>query len=280
MRGLRAAVLVAGLFSARTAAGQQPVRLDHFDGWERWPLYAPGDLPITSGKLIPLRITFDGLFPGPRGFGRPPLDSITMLMDVIEETFHGAPALWIQWLSRPSAKPTASPALDALLVDRGTFRLLFRLAASARGEWAGRYEVLQARPKLLVQATVNEDGTAERHVLQAPADYFDFATYQFLLPFIELREGMAFRLSGYEYLEKTPEVLPVRVVGRARVADAAGTMHDVWQVDIMPAHRATLITFYVSPEPPFFYGWDYRLTKDGSTALKLTLRGWTPVSPG
>lgn len=126
------------------------------------------------------------------------------------------------------------------------------------------------------QVTVNQDGTTATHTVEGAA-YFDFATYQFLFPFLRLREGMAFRLSGYEYLEQRAEVLPVKIVGRVKFTDARGAEHDAWQVDVMPAHRATLITFYVSEEPPFFYGWDYRLTRDGATAIKLTLRGWTPV---
>lgn len=279
MVAVRRAMPLLGLVSGSPAvAAQQPLSLDHFDGWETWPLYHPGELSLATQRLVPLRIAFDGLFPGAQGFGRPPLDTLTMIMDVVEQRFHGAPALWIQWLSQPSAGG-GSPALDALLVDRATFRLLFRLAASARGEWAGRYEVVQAKPDGVTQVTVNEDGTTGAHTLEGGGTYFDFATYPFLFPLLDLREGMAFRLSGYEYLEQRAEILPVRVVGRTRVADAHGREREVWRVDIMPAHRATLISFYVSRDPPFFYGWDYRLTRDGSTALKLTLRGWTRVAP-
>jgi len=72
--------------------------------------------------------------------------------------------------------------------------------------------------------------------------------------------------------------LAVRVIGRATFADADHLGHEVWRVDVLPTHRATLITFYVSPEPPYFYGWDDRLTRDGSSATKLTLRGWTPTT--
>lgn len=274
---LRLALVLAGGVPAAVAA-QGPLALNHFNGWEAWPLYGPGDLRIASASLIPLRIEFDGLFPGPKGFGAPPLDSLTMYMDVLEQSFRGAPAVWVQWLSRPPVSRQASPALDALLVDRATFRLLFRIAASRPGAWAGRYELIQAQPERVTQVTVGEDGKAATHQLDT-ANYFDFATYQFLFPFLDLREGLAFRLRGYEYLEKEGEELPVKVVGRTHVADARGRRHEVWQVDVMPAHRATLITFYVSREPPFFYGWNYRVTRDGSTAIKLTLRGWTATSP-
>jgi hypothetical protein len=276
-RGLARAILLVPLFAGRSA-GQEPLPLDHFNGWENWPLLEPGDLAIHSENLSPLRIEFDGLFPGPNGFGVPPLDSLTMYIEVMEERFHGAPALWVQWTSKPRAASGGAPALDVLLVDRASFRLLFRIAASGRGDWAGRYEVIQARPEGVVQVSVAEDGASTKQVLEGAANYFDFATYQFLFPFLELREGMAFRLSGYEYLEKQAEVLPVRVVGRTNVADAHGADQAVWRVDVMPPHRATLISFYVSDEPPYFYGWDYRLTRDGSTALKLTLRGWASTS--
>ncbi len=271
-------MLVLSLLAAPPVAAQGALSLAHFDGWDAWPLYEPGDVAIANAELMPLRIEFDGLFPGPNGFGRQPLDSLTMLMDVVEASFRGAPAVWVQWLSKPSRKTVAAPALDALLVDRATFRLLFRMAASQRGDWAGRYELVQAQPDRVLQVTVDEDGTTKTQTLEGAANYFDFATYQFLLPFLDLRQGMRFRLLGYEYLEKRPEVLPVRVVGRTQVVDARGREHEVWRVDVMPEHRQTLISFYVSEEPPFFYGWDYRLTRDGSTAVKLTLRGWTPTS--
>lgn len=275
---LMVALLSAGcLVTPSVLCAQTPLSLDHFDGWEAWPLYEPGQLPIANTQLAPLRIEFAGLFPGANGFGRQPLDSLTMYMDVIESRFHGALALWIQWLSKPPASSSGSPALDALLVDRATFRLLFRLAASQRGNWAGQYELVQPQAKQLVQVTVQEDGTTEKHTLEA-SNFFDFATYQFLFPLLDLHEGMAFRLSGYEYIEKRAEILPVKVVGRTRVADAGGRMHNVWQVDIMPEHRATLITFYVSQEAPYFYGWDYRVVRDGSMAIQLRLRGWMPTS--
>ncbi len=258
--------------------GQEPLSLDDFDGWEGWPVTAPGELALHDARLVPIRLEFDGLFPGPNGFGVPPLDSLTMYMDVFEEDFHGEPAVWIQWTSRPPRGGTGAPALDALLVDRATFRLLFRVGASGRGEWAGTYEVIQAKPERVQQVTVDEEGETARHVLDGAGTYFDFAAYPFLFPLLDLREGLALRLSGYDYLDKAPEVLAARVVGRTRIPDAAGVEHEAWRVDVMPPHRATLITFYVSPEPPFFYGWDYRLTRDGSTALRLRLRGWTPIS--
>lgn len=278
-RGLVGALVAAALAPTASAA-QQPIPLDHFDGWEGWPLMAPGDLHPKSDGLVPLRIEFAGLFPGPNGFGVPPLDSLTMFVDVLEQRFHGERALWIQWTSRPPSAGAGAPALDALLVDRTTFRLLFRIAASARGQWGGRYEVVQARPDRVVQVTVDEDGKTGTHVLEGAADYFDFATYAFLFPFLDLREGLGFRLSGYDYLDKAAEALAVRVVGRTTVRDAEGDEHDVWRVDVMPPHRATLITFYVSKAPPYFYGWDYRVTRDGATAIELRLRGWTPTSAG
>lgn len=96
----------------------------------------------------------------------------------------------------------------------------------------------------LVQVTVNEDGTTGTHVLDA-ANFFDFATYQFLFPFLELREGMTFRLSGYDYLGRQAEILPVKVMGKTRVADAGGQMHNVRRVDIMFEARIGSST----PEP-------------------------------
>jgi hypothetical protein len=276
---LRSSVLAASVAAAGAAGppGKAPVTLDQFEGWQSWPLVGPGELGLDRGDLLPLRIELDGRFPGPQGFGKGPLDPVTMYMDVLNASFHGRPAVWVQWTADPRVEH-AAPALDLLVVDRATFRLLYRIAASARGEWAGRYEVLQARPGRLVQASVGEDGATETRVLEPSAEYFDFASYPFLLPLLDLREGLALRLSGYDYLAKEPEVLALRVAGRTTISDARGAEHEVWQVDVMPPHRATLITFYVTKAPPYFYGWSYRVTRDGRTAVELTYRSWVPTS--
>lgn len=268
--------LCAALLAAFPVSAQQALSTDGFRGWESWPLYHPGDLALDNARLEPMHLAFDALFPGPQGFGRGPLEPMTMYMDVFDAFFHGKAALWIQWTSSsPPAREDAAPAIDALLVDRATFRYLFRIGRSGPvDKWAGRYEIVHARPDGVTQTTVNDDGTTATKTLEGPANYFDFATYQFLLPFLDLHEGMQFRLAGYEYIDKAEEILPVRVVGRTRISDAAGQAHDVWQVDVMPAHGLLLITFYVSRAPPYFFGWDYRLTRDGRSAMKLTFRGW------
>jgi hypothetical protein len=277
----RCLMLALGLaFSPLVAEAQHPLALDAFDGWETWPLVRPGDLDLSSVVLAPVRIAFAGFFPGAGGFGVPPLDSLTMWMDVLPATFHGKPALWVQWTSSGvRTRAAEAPALDAILVDRATFRLLFRVARSGPAKaWAGAYDLIHATEDSVVQVSVGDDGAAAKHVLDRHATYFDFATYPFLFPFLNLRPGLGLRLAGYDFLGKQEEILAVHVAGRTTVTDARGTTHDVWQVDVMPSHRATLISFYVTPTAPYFYGWDYRLVRDGSTAIKLTYRGWVSTA--
>jgi hypothetical protein len=268
------------LFVAGAGEAQRPIPLDDFTGWESWPLVRPGDLDLSGATLQPVHIEFDGLFPGPRGFGSQPLDSLTMWMDLLPARFHGRAAYWVTWTSSGPRPPREeAPAIDAILVERRSFRLLFRLARSGPASfWAGRYEYVQAAPDSVVQVTVDDSGTTSRHALGTDHPLFEFASYPFLFPWLELRAGNGMRLAGYDYLDKKEEILAVRVVGRVTIPDARGVGHEVWRVDVMPAHRATLISFFVAREPPYFYGWDYRLTRDGSSAVRLTLRGWLPTS--
>lgn len=273
-------LLLASVLGASSATAQQPVSLDHFDGADSWPLYRPGDLPLDNAALRPQRIAFDGRFPGPQGFGRGPLVHLTLYMDVLDVFFHGEPAVWVQWTSTsPPESSTEAPALDALVVDRATFRLLFRVGRSGPAQaWAGRYEIVHATPDSTIQVSVRDDGSTDRKVLADPGPRFDFATYPFLFPFLDLHEGLSFRLAGYDFVDEAEEILAVRVVGRTRITDATGGGREVWRVDVLPPHRATLITFWVTRQAPFFYGWEYRLTRDGTTALDMTYRGWLPTS--
>jgi len=34
----------------------------------------------------------------------------------------------------------------------------------------------------------------------------------------------------------------------------------------------------MASKPRYFYGWDYRLMRDGTMAIQLRLRGWTRTS--
>lgn len=275
--------LAAALCVALAGPGdaQEPLSLDHFDGSESWPLIRPSTAALRPFQYRELRIAFDGEFPGPGGFGVPPLEPLPMLMDLLNVSFRGRPALLVQWISTPPPRrEREAPGLDVLVVDHASFRLQYRIALSARPDvWGGRYEVVQAHPDRVVQTTVPDTGGATTTVVPR-ADLFDFASYQFLFPRLDLRAGLAVRLAGYEYLDKAEEVLAVHVVGRTQVRDAAGRSHQVWQVDVLPPHRAVLITFWVTAEPPYFYGWQYRLTRNGATAMRLTLRDWTPTGIG
>lgn len=272
--GIATALIVGCLAVTGVSARQSPLSLHHFEGWQEWPVLGPGDLELADTPLGPMRLEFDGRFPGPDGFGRGPLVPLTMYMDVLPTRFHDRPATWVQWTSKPLAGGGGAPALDLLVVDRASFELLFRIGASARGAWTGRYEFVNAKPEGLLQLSVDDDGSVATSRLDGTERYFDFATYPFLFPLMDLKPGRSFRLEGYDYLSRATEILAVRVVGQIDIRDAHGSEHRVWRVDVMPPHRATLISFYVTKSAPFFYGWDYRVTHDGSMALQLVYRGW------
>lgn len=205
---------------------QQAVSVKHFESWETWPTYVPRELPIQNSPLTAVHIAFDGLFPGTNGLGILPLDTLTMFISTHETCFRGKEAMWIRWTSQPQAQSEGAPALDALVVDRSTFGVQFRVAVSEHGAWAGRYEIIHARPDAVVQVTVNEAGTTATHRLDMEPSFFEFAAYPLLFARLDLEQHSTLRLQSYDFFQKAAEVLAVKVVGRIRMVDATRQVHE------------------------------------------------------
>jgi len=254
---------------AAAQEGPPPPDTSAFEGWEQWPLIVPDNLDLDTGALSNQRVVFDGVF-GPPGSARP----VTMYMDVFEHWFGERPSFWIQWTS--SGNPTGLPeamGIDALIVDRSDLRILFRIATVGEGVYGltrhGEDETEHYRIDL-------GGDTATPHHLEGGHPAFDFAAFQFLFPFLELEEGSAFRIPN---IGQPPDLLPrelaVRVAGKIDLETAQGEQVEVWDVQVVPAHRRSIIHFYVTQEAPFFYGWDYLIPSGNATTMRLY--DWQPM---
>lgn len=266
MIAVATAVLLIG--SAVGLPAQEPLDISHFDGWQDWPLYEAGDLAVDTRGLASQRTVFD--------FRIPTGDTVRMSIDVFTGMhLRGEPALWIQYLSSGVAGDSAGTStLDALLVDRGSFRIAFRIqGAPGDRSWTGPYDFVKHRPDRVVALHIPDDGTVETETQELTADPFDFAAMPYLFPFLDLEEGGGVRLVnvGARGQRGTREVA-VLPVGRTTVTDALGRDHEVREVQLLSHTGRVLISFYIADEAPYFCGWHYRRVDNGATLSKFDYR--------
>lgn len=265
--GLAVAALLL-LAAPALLEAQDPISLSHFEDWRSWPVYEAGELPIDNAALATQRTIFD--FANPTGAVDP------MVMDVFADVYHrGRPAVWVQWTSGGRAGDTeGTSVLDAILLDRETFRVAFRIqGVPGPRAWAGPYAVTQHHPGRVARIGIADDGTVTTDELAHEVDPFDFATMQYLFPFIGLEEGKSFRLMNVGAAGNLePRDVGVRVIGRTSIEDARGVAHDVWEVQLLTNTEGGLVSFYVTETAPFFHGWDFRRVADGRTLTSLRLR--------
>ncbi len=92
---------------------------------------------------------------------------------------------------------------------------------------------------------------------------------------MNLREGQGIRLNAYQQSGANGvQLLDVKVMGRTQITDTHGEKYDVLEIQTMAPSRTTRVSFYVSDEAPFFYGWDYQNVEDGTSLFKMTYRGF------
>ncbi|GAB4536923.1 MAG: hypothetical protein Tsb0010_16330 [Parvularculaceae bacterium] len=240
----------------------------HFDGFENWPLYRPGELRAENDAIADQRILYKAQFPSAAGL-QGPLEDTIMMMDLHDLYFRGEPALWVQWTSTGRRDdPAGTASIDMLIADKASHRLLYRIQSvggpGGPPVWAPPLSIQSHMRSKIIDVNVTSDGETETKTLESDdAGTIDFATLQFWLPFIGLEEGMKFRVPYYQRQREQIGGLPVQVVGRAEIVDANGDKHDVWRVQTMSDTRASLIEFWISEDAPYFMGWDFRLTRDG-----------------
>ena len=270
--------LLLALLASTASLSAQALDMDHFEGYESWPLFTPGDLEFPgTDEVGDLRIGYEALF------GGGPVPAIMNLwMDVLDVSFRGREAQWIQWtFSADPGEGDGIPTIDALIVDRDTQELLWRLhPGKTMSDFANPYELIQVRPGSIRQINVSDEGMGSAHSLQVSTPMFEFATLGFLFPFMDLEAGKAFRLATYHHPSQAERHIPIYVKGRTELLGEDGTAHDVWAVDVGSTTGETVVTYYVTKDAPYFYGWHYQQVEDGASLFKMTYRGWMPTGVG
>jgi hypothetical protein len=269
--------MAACLAAAIPLAAQQAIPVEEWKDSAEWPLFKPGEFRFDSGRLPDLRLTFDARFPAPDR----QLHPTTMVLEVFHAYFRGKPAIWIQWTSVGSSRtPNSTAAPDLILVDQETFATLFRIAGGpGPRNWAGSFNVVHYGPSQIVNLHTEETGTTETKTSVPKSAVFEFATFQFLFPFMELKEGRRFRLPTFERITHSYEDMPLLVGKQVQIKDPLGREHAVWPVYYLNPDAPVRVTWLVSPEAPYFYGWRYERTTDGKVFLEMTLRDWIALNP-
>ncbi len=275
--GLVPALAMTVALAGPAAAQESPepaIDIDHFEGFEDWPLYRAGDLELENAALGEQRTRFD--------FRIPTGDTIRMVIDLMEAYHRGQPALWIEWISSGIPGDTSSPgSLDVMLVDRSTFRIAFRIQGTpGPRRWAGSYDLVQHHPDRVVRVSVSDSGTVDTETLERATNPFDFATMGYLFPFIGLEQGRHFRLQNVGSRgSPEPKVVAIRMMGPTTITDATGRTREVHEVQLLSASRRSLVSFWVDEDAPYFYGWTFTSVRDGSTFSRLMYREHTVFHP-
>lgn len=268
---LFAAVLVSQMFGASVSA-QEKLSIEHFDQADQWPVYSAGELTLSNEALTDIRVAYDGVFATPNG-----AFNLATYIDVSNVMFNGVPAHWMQWTFTSEEEGVGGTAnLDLLIMDRKTGALRFRMLPSGQGStWGGPYNFIGADDTEVTRLLLNEGGEASQEVIPTGQPVFDFGGLPFVLPFMDLKAGQGMRLNAYQQSGADGvQYLDVKVLGPTLITDTKGQQHRVTEVQTMAPSRANLISFYVSKQAPYFYGWDYKNVEDGSSLFKMVYRGY------
>lgn len=249
----------------------QAIDIRHFADSDDWPLYIPGQVQMNNEKLTNLRIAYDA-----PEMGSPGGPTFDLYMDVMDIQFQGKPADWIQWTfsHKKEAEGKGPATMDMLIVEQETYKYLYRLHPNDFNTNANTYGTIEVRPNSVRQMTVKKKGTATLDTLAVKTPLFEFATLGFLFPFMDLEMGQKFRLKGYHFPSKSLNNMAVYVKGEVEIKDHWQKPHQAWAVEVLSGSKTTLVTYYVTKEAPYFYGWNYRRIEDGVSLFKMSYKGW------
>lgn len=238
---------------------------------ESWPLLAAGDVELAAP--IPHhrnRYVFSAR--NPRNLAEEP-EKVDMIIEMRPVQFPaGRDAYFLQWASAGSADGAA--ALDILFLDRATLQVLFKIASRMPGAFAGAYEILRLAPDGISSVLVKDDATVSEARSDEARPQFDFASMGYLFAKMDLDANPRFRLlnvAARPTLE--PKVVAVRAGDWEPYLDASGGTHRARPVELLTANGGAVVTFWVSPEPPFFLGWNYVLMRNGVQFSNLQFVG-------
>ncbi|GJL90933.1 MAG: hypothetical protein DHS20C04_05920 [Hyphococcus sp.] len=283
----RATAFAASLMIANSCSAQQPTESDdkvgaeaisitQFEGAETWKVYVPGELELHNENLHDLRVVYGATMFTPNG----PLKK-KVSFDVRDVMAEGRRADWLQWsFTAEYEGEEGYPNLDLLVIDSETGQLRFRMfPAVSTLESGGTYSFIHVIPSAVKELTVMPDGKTypEQHDLGG-VPIFDFGALGFVLPFLDLVEGEGFRLRTYNYSSVDSVAVYPHALENIRLPN--GRTVTIRDVDVLVAGGTQLITYRVSSEAPYFYGWDYKQVKDGAPLFKMDYRGFVSAEAG
>ena len=264
------AAFVIGLVSS--ASAQTPLSLDHFDGAEEWPVYRPGEIDLDNDKLGFIRVAYDAEFAIPGG-----VLELANYIDLMDVMFNGKPADWMQWTFTSETEGEGMVAnMDTLIMDKETGALWFRMLPSGPGSaWGGPYNFIGVSEREVKRIILSDKDMPKTEAIAIDGAIFDFGGLPFVFPFMDLKKGQGLRLKSYQQSGADGvQFLDVKVIGPTKIVDTHGKEHDVMEIQTLPPSRSTRVSFYVSDEVPYFYGYDYRKVEDGVSLFKMTYRGY------
>ena len=265
--------------SAQQVEGESPASATvalstaNFDGASEWKVYAPGELTLDNESLHNLRIVYGAEMLTPNGQLKKKVS-----FEIRDVMAAGRKADWIQWLFTSEKGGVEDyPNLDVLVIDSQTGQLRYRMfPAGPTVENGGTYSFIRISPDALSELTVMADGKTypEAHELNG-VPVFDFASLGFILPFLELHEGQGLRLRNYNF--STVGSVAVYPHALRKIRLPSGREVNIRNVDVLVGGGVQMITYKISKDAPYFYGWEYRQIKDGATLFKMDYRGFVPT---
>lgn len=108
-----------------------------------------------------------------------------------------------------------------------------------------------------------------------------------------MRSGYDFRIrfQGESWTDMGAVIDFIKVGPMLDIEDGDGDARRVREVGLINESESQIITFYVTPDAPFFQGWDFRMVESGTIISRLRARGephteaygvpgWDPVRVG
>ncbi len=279
---ISASVVMTSLVSASVCGAQQPdverhaISLSTFANAETWRIYTPGDLKLRNEDLHDLRIVYGATLFTPDG----PIE-MQVSFDVRDVMAGGRKADWIQWSFTGEKEGVQGyPNLDLLVIDSETGQLRYRMfPAVPTVDNGGTYSFITVSPDEVNELTVKPDGQTYPEVHDLDGEpVFDFGSLGFVLPFLDLQNREGIRLRTYNY--STVGSVSVYPHAPKDVQLPSGQTARVRDIDVLVSGGTQLITYRVSKEAPYFYGWDYRRVSDGVSLFRMDYRGFVLTNVG
>lgn len=264
--------LILSFAHASAETENKPLSLVAFEGSEHWPTYRPGDLQLRNEGLTNIKVAYEAEFAVPDGTMR-----LLNYIDIMDVMFGGKPADWMQWtFTSQETSSEVAANMDTLIMDQETGALRFRILPSAPGsDWGGPYNMIGASDDTVKRVILSDEEPSKTENINVDGPVFDFGGLPFVFPFIDVEPGDGFRVHAYQQSGVNGvQFLDVKVIGKTKITDVHGKKHHALEIQTLAPSRTTLVSFYVTDEAPYFYGYDYKSTESGISLFKMTYRGF------